>query len=333
MARTVVGLAALVLAIALGISRLGLIAHELVGHGVTARLAGGHVTGWRLHLFGGGWLGYRAEPPLRGAAGWLVQLGGIGVELTLAAALAALWAASPRLRAAPTAALAVTAAAWALATHAAWYLAAGTYHGFGDGWGLHQALGADRLGLAGPVAAAGIAAALVGGRAVGRRLRALTPTTTPRRQLIAIAVAVALGGGAHAALTAGELAVRRDRTYHAVMQTEGQRATARELAARASTPPRAPASRSTTPRSAAPVATSSAATAASRRSAPRCWPRWWWPYGRRHGVVAARRGADRGGRAAAGDRPGGGVAGGGAGRGARRARAVAARPPPPGPPA
>ncbi|MCB9563391.1 MAG: hypothetical protein H6708_23575 [Kofleriaceae bacterium] len=172
MARTVVGLAALVLAIALGISRLGLIAHELVGHGVTARLAGGHVTGWRLHLFGGGWLGYRAEPPLRGAAGWLVQLGGIGVELTLAAALAALWAASPRLRAAPTAALAVTAAAWALATHAAWYLAAGTYHGFGDGWGLHQALGADRLGLAGPVAAAGIAAALVGGRAVGRRLRA-----------------------------------------------------------------------------------------------------------------------------------------------------------------
>ncbi len=218
-------LAAVLLGIAITISRLGLIAHELIGHGAAAEALGSDVTAWGLYLFGGGWISYEHPAPLRGAAPWIISLGGIGVELVLAAGGALL-----ARRARGAAALALSAAAWALAIHAGWYLAAGAFHGFGDGAVLHRALGDGRLWFAIPVALISVAAAYLAGRATGGRLRAMTPAASRGRQLATVAAALALALGAHAALTLGELRLRADPTYQAVMQTAGERTAARELA-------------------------------------------------------------------------------------------------------
>lgn len=218
-------LTVLVLAIGLVVSRLGLIVHELVGHGLVALLVGRDVTGWNLHVFGGGWVGF-ATVRGTGFSSYLVTMGGIVVELLAAAALA--WAARGRTG---VAALAVRASAWALALHALWYLAAGTFHGFGDGWLLHRQLGAARLAVVIPAAALAVAGAAIAGRRLAGELRAHAPASTPRRQLAVVAGAIALGLGAHAALTGAELALTTDRTYQGVMRTAADRAIERELAA------------------------------------------------------------------------------------------------------
>ena len=225
----VLGLAVFVLAVALAISRLGLILHELVGHGLLAELFGAEVTAWSLHAFGGGWV--RHQPGvLTGAAAHLVQLGGIVVELAAAAGAAL---ASRRVRGLARLGLAAAAAAFAL--HAGWYLAAGTFHGFGDGWRLHRELGAARLALVVPVAIAIVAGTFVAARRLAGALRGHAPAATPRGQLAVAGAALALGLGAHAALLGGELALRTDRTYQATMRTAGERTVDRELAIRVET--------------------------------------------------------------------------------------------------
>src|SRR5450432_4754623 len=57
--REVIRLTALLLAVALATSRLGLLAHELVGHGGTTLLVGGRVTDVQLFWFAGGWIRYQ----------------------------------------------------------------------------------------------------------------------------------------------------------------------------------------------------------------------------------------------------------------------------------
>jgi len=219
-------LAMLVLAVALATSRLGLVLHEMVGHGLPAVALGADLTGWHLYVFGGGWLGFERATAFTGAEPYLVYLGGILSEL-LAAVVLALAA----RRCDGVARLAVGGAAWALALHAGWYLAAGAFHGFGDGWLLHRTLGGTARGVV--VAATG--AALVGGaflagRRLGGGLRALAPATTPRRQLAVAAGALGLALAGHAALTFAELRLRPDVTYGITMRTSGQRATEQELA-------------------------------------------------------------------------------------------------------
>lgn len=218
-------LAALVLAIGLTTSRLGLIAHELVGHGLIAVGLGGELTGWRLFAFGGGWVGFRPDPGDGQLALYLVQMGGIAVELVLAVACG-LWARRQR----GVAQLALASAAWSLVLHAGWYLSAGTFHGFGDGWLLHHRMGSARLAVVVPAAAAIIAGTYVAARRLTHALRGLTTATAPRRQLAIVAAALVLGIGGHAALTAGELQLRPDRNYRSTMRTAGQRAVDRDLA-------------------------------------------------------------------------------------------------------
>jgi hypothetical protein len=221
----VASLALTVLAVALATSRIGLIVHELVGHGVAALLSGGEVTGWRLHWFGGGWIAYDRDGGTLAAHG--VQAAGIVSELVLAgvAALAA-------RRTTHLARLAFGAAAWALAIHAGWYLAAGTFHGFGDGWRLHRALGDARLALVIPVGVAIVAAGYLAGRRVTAALRQLAPAATGRRQLGVVGLALALGLAGHTALTVAELRLTPDPTYQATMQTAGERRTAQEMSRR-----------------------------------------------------------------------------------------------------
>jgi hypothetical protein len=225
-------LTALVLALALVISRLGLVAHELLGHGLVASMTGGDVNAWSLHWFGGGWLGFTRARGATGVGLYAVEMGGIAVELLLGLACAAAARVTKRRSTSPgprTLALALGGAAWALVLHAGWYLAAGTYHGFGDGWVLHRRLGDPRLAIVIPVAVAIVVGAAIAGARVGRALRAHVPGS-PRRQLAIAAGALALALGAHAALTLTELQLRTDRPYQRTMRTAAQRAVERELA-------------------------------------------------------------------------------------------------------
>ena len=66
-------------------SRLTLVLHELVGHGGMAALMGSRMVGYRLFLFGGGWVTYEWGPEKSAAASIAVSLTGIALELAVAA--------------------------------------------------------------------------------------------------------------------------------------------------------------------------------------------------------------------------------------------------------
>lgn len=222
-AAAVARLAAWCLAVSLVISRAGLVVHELAGHGGAAYAVGGSVTDLHVYLFAGGWIEYGGSGRWSPTALAAVSLAGIAVELAVAGLLAA-WA---RRRGG----LAPLAAAWALAIHAALYLAIGTADGVGDGAWLHRRLGAARAAVVVPVTLVAALAAAIAARHIGGALLTRLPGPSRRRQLAQLGVALALAGGAHAALVVGELRLRPDPTYQHVMATERSRVIERELAA------------------------------------------------------------------------------------------------------
>ncbi len=222
MTKDVLRLAGLLAAIALATSRLGLLVHELLGHGGVAMAAGGTITEVRLFWFAGGWIRYRL-PGDSYAAHMAAWMGGIAIEIVIGLCLALV------VRGESLGRRVLRGVGLGLILHATWYLAVGTFHGMGDGLPLYRELGAARV----PVAiAAGVAACLamyLGARAsVGPLARTLPGST--RRRAAGFAIAALLGGGLHAALTIGELRVRSDRTYSKVMQSERDRRIAVELA-------------------------------------------------------------------------------------------------------
>lgn len=227
-------LGALFALIALTTSRLTLVVHELVGHGVMAELVGGDAERVQLFWFAGGFVEMSLPDDVSRAGRYAVFLGGVILEL-IAGAIALLLAS--RLRRDSIARLAVLAFGAINLIHAGFYLAAGTHHGYGDGRILHATLGAGR-----PFLVAGIAIVLCTGAFVlARRLLALVWQRLPGPRwhaLAAVAGAIAIAAAVHAALAFGELAVRRDRTYAAVMQTESSRAVEREVADRLREQPR-----------------------------------------------------------------------------------------------
>ena len=87
--RPVARLAVLVAFVALATSRLGLVAHELLGHGGMALAVGARILEVRLFWFAGGWIRYVGAPDL--AAVLAISMAGIAVEL---AAGTALWLAA-----------------------------------------------------------------------------------------------------------------------------------------------------------------------------------------------------------------------------------------------
>ena len=216
-------LAGLLTALGLVTSRLGLVAHELVGHGATAVALGGRVLEVRLFWFAGGWIRYRLEDASDGAAIAVVS-GGIAVELVIGATLwLALW------RRASTAARLLRGIGAALVVHAAWYLAAGTWHGFGDGVILRRELGAAQVPVALAAGAVAIAMAYLGARAVLGLLAAMVPGGRAAR-IGGAAAAIVLAGGLQLMLAAGEVELRRDETYGRIMRRERDRLVERELA-------------------------------------------------------------------------------------------------------
>ena len=218
MHQAVLRLAGLLAAVALATSRLGLLAHELVGHGGTALAVGARVTDVELFWFAGGWIRYQLAAPSVAAA-LAIAMAGIAVEVVAGTAL---WLAAGG----PTLGRRIVRAVGAaLVVHAAWYLATGAWHGFGDGALLHRELGAARWPVAIVAGAVACAAAFAGAR---EGLGALA-ATLPRHRVAGTIVAVVIAGGVHVALAAGELYVRRDATYRSVMKPESSRVVEREL--------------------------------------------------------------------------------------------------------
>ena len=218
--REVLRLAGLLAAFALATSRLGLIGHELVGHGGIALAFGARITDVKLFWFAGGWILYHLDSPSL-AASLAIAMAGIGMELVCGTVL---WFA---VRGPGLGRTLVRGVGAALILHASWYLATGAFNGFGDGIILYHVLGDARI----PVAiAAGVitcVAAYGGARGVFGTLVATLPT----RRISGLVTALALAGGLHVALTASELYIRRDPTYVAVMRPERERVVARDLAA------------------------------------------------------------------------------------------------------
>jgi hypothetical protein len=216
-------LTCLLAAIGLATSRIGLIVHELGGHGGTAVAFGGEITSFRLFWFAGGWIRYDFDDPTRGTL-LAISLGGIAVELVIGAAL---WFAVRKDRLGHRL---VRGVGGALVIHAGWYLATGTWHGYGDGVLVHRAVGDWRysIAIAAGLATCGVAHAVA--RLVIGALAASIPGSR-KTQLVGLAVAAALATGVQTGLALGELAVRGDGTYGAIMSSERDRAVARELAA------------------------------------------------------------------------------------------------------
>ncbi len=219
----VVRLTALLAGVGLATSRLGLIVHELVGHGATALVLGGHIHDVTLFWFAGGWVHTELDDPTRPAV-HAVLMGGIAVEIVIGTAL---WLILKR--ADSLARRIVRACGATLVAHGAFYAAAGAFHGFGDGVFLHQELGDARVPFAIVFGMLACLAAFVGARLVLAALAAAIPGTT-RMRIAGLAAAVAIAGGVELAAGVAEVRARRDATYGAIMKPENQRVAERELA-------------------------------------------------------------------------------------------------------
>jgi hypothetical protein len=212
-------LAWLLLAVALATSRLGLLAHELVGHGGTALAVGGQVTDVQLFWFAGGWIRYHFAAPPSTAALLAISMGGVAIE-ALSGTL--LWAV---VRGDTLGRRLIRGVGAALVIHATWYFATGAWHGYGDGQLLHHVLGAARYPVAIVAGAITCACAFVGARAIVGTLAG----TQASHRLRGLVIAAMLAGGIHAGLAVAEIHARGDVTYKEIMAPERERLVERDL--------------------------------------------------------------------------------------------------------
>lgn len=211
------------LGVALVTSRVGLVAHELVGHGGAAVAYDAEIREVHLYYTAGGWISYERGAPWTWTSAIVVSLAGIAVELILAAVAAVgAWWAARRGRAAL--AVALGGAALGLFVHGGFYLAAGVHHGVGDGTLVHRRLGDERGWVTWPAALLLVAATYAGARRLGARVRGWLPARSSVQQLVALAVALGAAAGAHAGLAATELALRPSPTYQAIMKPAREKA-------------------------------------------------------------------------------------------------------------
>jgi len=124
----------------------------------------------------------------------------------------------------------------ALIVHAMFYLATGTWHGYGDGRLIHTLTGDARYPIAVVAGLVGCAAGFAGARFLFATLIATMPSPDSgpgpgRRRLAAALLAIAAATAVNVALDLGELHLRPNPVYAVTMQPERDRAVARELAA------------------------------------------------------------------------------------------------------
>ena len=222
-------LTVLVTCVGLATSRIGLVAHELIGHGGVTIAVGGTITDVHLFWFAGGWIRFEAA---RGDLA--IALGGIGIESVVGVALWLVLARRTTLGGRIGRAIGA-----ALVLHATWYLATGTWHGFGDGARLHQELGDAKWLVAIPAAMVTLGAAYAGARGVLGALAATVPGTA-RVRIAGTALALVIAGGIQLGAAVVEVQLRRDATYTQTMRPERDRLVSRELAQWAAEQQRAP---------------------------------------------------------------------------------------------
>jgi hypothetical protein len=174
-----------------------------------------------LFWFAGGWVRYEL-PSTHGMLA--VALGGIVVETLIGLML---WIAFARR--VNLAGRIVRAVGAALIIHAGWYLATGTWHGYGDGVQLHHELGDAKWLVAIPAAIVTCAFAYLGARGILGDLAASVPGSRGAR-IGAMILAVALAGSVQAGAAIGEVKLRRDAVYGAIMKPAREREIAAELA-------------------------------------------------------------------------------------------------------
>ncbi|MGE0548891.1 MAG: hypothetical protein AB7O24_17675 [Kofleriaceae bacterium] len=218
---SILRLTALALAVGFTATRIGVVLHELLGHGAAAVGVGGEVTAVRLFWFAGGWVSYREVPA---DDGLIVTLAGIAVELVLGLGL---WI-GLRNRASLASGIVRTMGA-GLILHGCWYLATGTWHGYGDGWMVHRELADQRWMVAIPAGVTCCWFAFAGAQRMFGPLAA-TVSGSRRVRVAGTLAAVVMGGAVHVAAAHTEMIVRSDAVYARVGRSEQERAVDRELA-------------------------------------------------------------------------------------------------------
>jgi len=217
--RAVLRLIVLLVCAGLATSRIGLVFHELVGHGGATVAVGGTVTDVQLFYLAGGWIRFRAT-----GGELVIAMGGIVVEVAIGLALVLGFARRDQL-----AGRIARAIGCALIIHASWYLATGTWHGYGDGVQLHRILGDAKWLIAVPAGLVTCIAGYAGAKIVLGALASTIPGSR-RAQLAGLVVAVIVAGGIQAGAAVGEVMIRRDTNYKKVMRPESERVISREMA-------------------------------------------------------------------------------------------------------
>jgi len=217
--RAVLRLTALLVCVGLATSRIGLVVHELIGHGAATLAVGGTVTDVQLFYFAGGWIRFRATE-----GHLVIAMGGIAVEAVIGLGLVLGFTRRDRL-----AGRIARAIGCALIIHASWYLATGTWHGYGDGVQLHRLLGDARWLVAVPAGIVACAFGYAGAKIVLGALAATVPGSR-RARIAGTVVAMLLAGGIQLGAALGEVALRRDTTYTTTMRPERERVISREMA-------------------------------------------------------------------------------------------------------
>jgi hypothetical protein len=220
----VVRLTGLFVGVGLATSRIGLIVHELAGHGGAAVAFGGEVSDFRLFWFAGGWIRYHFEDPTPGAM-LVISLAGLIIEAVIGVALWLLLSAKDSI-----ARRLARGVGGALVIHAGWYFATGTWHGYGDGLLTYRAVGDWRYPIAIATGLVTCGVAFVVARLLLGTLAAAVPGGRWRR-IAGLVTAAVLAGTLQVGLALGEVRIRGDATYGAIMKPQGDRMTARELAA------------------------------------------------------------------------------------------------------
>jgi hypothetical protein len=228
----VLRLSGLLLAVGMAASRLGLILHELGGHGGFAIALGGEVTGLKLFWFGGGWITYSVDQPtVLGAIS--TALGGIIIEAVLGAALMiGLHRADARATAAGHTRIGIRilrGIGAAFLGHACWYFATGTWHGYGDGLPTYRAFGDGRYPIGIVVGLGACGAAFLGARWSLGAFAALLPGAR-RARGVGVAIAMTVAATLLVVPAVIEFQLRGDTRYGAIMKREGDRLAERELA-------------------------------------------------------------------------------------------------------
>jgi hypothetical protein len=217
-------LVALLFLVGLTASRVGVVVHELGGHGAVARGFGCSLTALRLFLFGGGWVDYDCGP-LAPAQQLAIDLGGIAVQAIAGAllALVARWVRDPFAR------LAVAGTAALFVLHALYYLVTGVHYGVGDGRALHVLAARDRGAWVAAGSAALVGLCFVLTRRIAAALTPWIPGEGALRRAAIAAAAMVLAAALHGAGFAVEQRIRAERQYAAAFVPQPEIAAQQEL--------------------------------------------------------------------------------------------------------